>query len=195
MKGNRMEIQKYQGIPPAETVAINEGKGVQIVHADSVTPTFNVILAGDAGKRTELSRDYYNLIIGYDPFPTDHILVDPERALTEYITDEVRELFGGWTPDKIEKIKKLPAVITQERDGTDGQQAVFAFITNIRKQENGIKVYYQRYYPIPFSLLWVNMREMGIAHQFEYTRTHWTIKNIDLLEALQDAGMQIFPGK
>jgi hypothetical protein len=192
-----MEIQKYNGgqLPSADTIAINEGKGVQIVHADSVTPTFNVILPESGGKRTELSRDYFNLIIGYDPFPSDHILVERDRALTEYITDEVKELFCGWTPEKIEKIKKLPAIITRERDRSDEQQeAVFAFIKDVRPQENGIKVYFQKYYPIPLSLLWGNMRELAM-YQFEFTRTHWTIKNIDLLEVLQDAGIQFFPGK
>lgn len=190
-----MEIQKYNGLPPAETVAINEGKGVQIVHADSVTPTFNVFLSGEGEKRRELSMDYFNLIIGYDPFPSDHIIVDPNRALTEYISDETKEKFGGWTEEAIEKIKKLPAIITLERDKSDEQQnAVFAFIKDVRKQENGIKVYYQKYYPIPLSVLWDNMCELAI-YQFEFTRTHWTIKNIDLLEVLQDAGVQFFPGK
>ena len=192
-----MEIQKYNGgpLPPAETIAINEGKGVQIVHAASVTPTFNVILPESGGKRTELSRDYFNLIIGYDPFSSDRILVDRERALTEYITDEVAAEFGGWTKEAIEKIKKLPAIIALERDRSDEQQeAVFAFIKEVRPQENGIKVYFQKYYPIPISILWDHMRELAM-YQFEFTRTHWTIKNIDLLEVLQDAGVQFFPGK
>ena len=192
-----MEIQKYNGgqLPSADTIAINEGKGVQIVHADSVTPTFNVILPESGSKRTELSRDYFNLIIGYDPFPSDRILVDRDRALTEYITDDVKEKFCGWTPEKIENIKKLPAIIALERDRSDEkQEAVFAFIKDIRPQENGIKVYFQKYYPIPLSLLWDNMKELAM-YQFEFTRTHWTIKNIDLLEVLQDAGLQFFPGK
>ncbi len=142
-----------------------------------------------------ISRDYFNLIIGYDPFPSDRIMVDRTRALTEYISDDVKAQFGGWTQANIEKIKKLPAIIALERDKSNEQQeAVFAFIKDIRPQENGIKVYYQKYYPIPFSLLWENMQELAM-YQFEFTRTHWTIKNIDLVEVLQDAGLQFFPGK
>lgn len=185
------EIQK------ANPQAINihaEGEGIAVGYTDSVTTTFNVILAGDSGKRAGLSRDYFNLIIGYDPFPSDHITVNSSRALTEYISDEVKTEFGGWSAEAIGKIKKLPAIISMERDGSAEQQAVFAFIKEVRKQENGIKVYFQKYYPIPLSLLWENMRELAM-YQFEFTRTHWTIKNIDLLEVLHDAGVNLFPGK
>lgn len=79
-----------------------------------------------------------------------------------------------------------------ERDGTDEQQAVFAFIKDVRDQDNGIKVYFQRFYPIPFSFLKDNLSDLAM-YLFELTRTHWTIKKVDLLEVMQDAG--VFPGK
>lgn len=186
------EIQKAPALQPMSIHA--EGDGIAVGYTDSVNTTFNVILTGDGGKRTELSRDYFNLIIGYDPFPSDRVLVDSSRALTEYITDEVKAEFGGWTPENIEKIKKLPAIISCERDGTNEQQAVFAFIKDIRRQENGIKVYFQKYYPIPFSFLSEHLSDLAM-YLFELTRTHWTIKNVDLMEVLQDAGIQLFPGK
>ena len=185
-------IQKPTSLPSLNVHA--EGNGIAVGYTDSVSSTFNVILTGESGKRREISRDYYNLIIGYDPFPSDRIVVDPSRALTEYISDEVKEKFGGWNEEAIERIKKLPAIISMERDKSAEQQAVFAFIKDIRRQESGIKVYFQKYYPIPLSLLWDNMRELSM-YQFEFTRTHWTIKNIDILEVLQDAGAYMFPGK
>lgn len=112
--------------------------------------------------------------------------------MTEYISDEVKGEFSGWTVDAIEKIKKLPTIISMERDGTDEQQAVFAFIKDIKVQDNGIKVYFQRYFPIPFAFLKENLSELAM-NLFELTRTHWTIKKIDLLEVMHDAG--IFWGK
>ena len=108
----------------------------------SVSFSINLIGMAD-GRKSSVSADYFNLIIGYDPFEKDHILVDPKRALTEYISDDVKERFDGWTPEKIAEIKKLPAIISCERDGTDEQQAVFAFIRDIKVQDNGIKVYFQ----------------------------------------------------
>lgn len=175
---------------PSGITLVNEGKGVVVGHADTFAPTVNVILTDISGYRTELSSEYFNLIIGYDPFEKDHILVDTTRALTEYISDDVKERFAGWTPEKIAEIKKLPAIISQERDGTDGQQAVFAFIRDIRIQDNGIMVYFQRYYPIPFSFLKDCLSELAM-YQFELTRTHWTIKKVNLLQVMQDTGLRI----
>lgn len=167
-----------------------EDAGIAVGYADSFAPTVNIILA-DGTKNTS-SSEYFNLIIGYDSFEKDYIIVDNARALTEYISDEVKGEFSGWTVDAIEKIKKLPTIISMERDGTDEQQAVFAFIKDIKVQDNGIKVYFQRYFPIQFAFLKENLSELAM-NLFELTRTHWTIKKIDLLEVMHDAG--IFWGK
>lgn len=180
-------------LSPSSVPSVNvhaEGDGIAVGYTDSVSTTFNVIMAD--GKKSTISTDYFNLIIGYDPFPSDHILIEKSRALTEYISDDAKAEFGGWTPENIEKIKKLPAIISCERDGTDGQQAVFAFIRDVKVQDNGIKVYFQKYFPIPFSFLSDNLNELAM-YLFELTRTHWTIKKIDLVEVMQDAG--IFPGR
>ena len=191
------EIQKAapSSVPsPASSAPVfsahAEGDGIAVGYADSFAPTINLFLPD--GTKATSNPDYFNLIIGYDPFPSDHILVDKSRALTEYISDEVKDEFAGWTPEKIEKIKKLPAIIAQEKDGSDEQQAVFAFIRDVKIQDNGVKVYYQKYFPIPFSFLKDNLPELAM-YLFELTRTHWTIKKIDLLEVMQDAGL--FPGK
>ena len=167
-----------------------EGDGIAVGYADSFAPSINIIMAD--GRKSTLSSDYFNLIIGYDPFPSDHILIDPKRALTEYISDEVKAEFGGWSVEAIERIKKLPAIIAMERDGTAEQQAVLAFITDIKVQDNGIKVYFQKYLPVPFSFLKDNLSDLAM-YLFELTRTHWTIKKVDLIEVLQDVGL--FPGK
>jgi len=184
------EITKKDTVPPVQYTAHAEGNGVAVGYADSYAPTFNLFLSG-SGKATT-GPDYFNLIIGYDPFPSDHILVDETRALKEYISDEVKAEFGGWSDESIEKIKKLPAIIALEKDGSDEQQAVLAFIRDVKVQDNGIKVYFQKYFPIPFSFLKDNLSDLAM-HLFELTRTHWTIKKIDLFEVMQDAGL--FPGK
>lgn len=171
---------------PVQFTAHAEDDGIAIGYAESFSPVFNII-APD-GRKNTTAHEFYNLIMGYDPFGSDHILVMKARALTEYISDEAKEKFAGWTPEKIERIKKLPTIISMEKDGTDGQQAVFAFITDVKVQDNGIKVYFQKYFPVPFSFLAENQSELAL-HLFELTRTHWTIKKIDLLEVMQDAGV------
>ncbi len=186
------EIDRKNGLPVAgPTFSVYaEGNATAVGYTDSINTTLNVIFAD--GKKSSVSSNYYNLLVGFDPFDKDYVLVPKERALTEYIQNDIKAEFGSWSAEAIEKIKKLPAIISMEADGTDEQQAVFAFIKNIKIQENGIKVYFQRYFPIPFTVLRANQQELAL-HLFEYTRTHWTIKNIDVVEVLQDAG--VFPGK
>lgn len=184
------DIVKKEGAIPTSFSAHAEGDGIAVGYADSFSPTINLFLPD--GSKTASRPRYFNLIIGYNPFEKDYILVEKSRALTEYITDGVKNEFCGWSDEAIEKIKKLPTIIAMERDGTEEQQGLFAFIKDIRDQDNGIKVYFQKFFPIPFSFLKDNLSDLAM-HLFELTRTHWTIKKVDLLEVMQDAG--VFPGK
>ena len=53
-------------------------------------------------------------------------------------------------------------------------------------------VYFQRFFPIPVTVLVENEYALGTANGFESFRTHWTIKNINLLQVLQDAGIKMW---
>ena len=52
--------------------------------------------------------------------------------------------------------------------------------------------YFQRFFPIPVTVLVENEYALGTANGFESFRTHWTIKNINLLQVLQDAGIKMW---
>ncbi len=181
------KILKKEQAPAIQVHA--EDDGVAIGYAGSFAPTFNLFLPG--GKRTSLNQSYFNLIIGYCPVEKDYIVIARQRALSEYISEDVRTEFAALDEKAIEKIKKMPAIISSEREDDDGQQAAFAFISDIRIQENGVKIYFQRYFSIPFSFLIENQSALAM-HGFELTRTHWTIKKIDLIEVMHEAG--VFPG-
>lgn len=120
------EIAKQsQSLPSINIHA--EHEGVAIGYTDSVNTTLNVVLVD--GKKSPLSKDYYALLMGYDPFEKDYVLVSKDRALTEYIQNDVKTKFSDLTPEAITAIKEIPAVISCEADGTKSQQAVFAFIS------------------------------------------------------------------
>ena len=172
----------------------NGENGIQVAHADSFTPTINIILPGSAEKSTPMNSEYYNLLVGYDPFEHDHILIDRSRALTEYMAEEVTAKFCGWKDEQLAEIKKLPTIITCERDRShiDEQQGVLAFIKNIQFRQNGIMIYFQRYYPIPMGFLQDHAFDLGLYNEWELNRTHWAIKNINLMEVMMDAGFNIF---
>ena len=172
----------------------NYGRGVQVGHADTFSPTINVIITGSNGQQDPANVDYYNLFVGFDPFSSDHFLVPKDRVLTEYMTPELKSRFATLDDGAIVEIKRLPSIIVEEysKGSADDKNAVFAFVTDIRKQQNGVMVYFQRFFPIPVTALVENEHALGTASGKESFRTHWAIKNINLLQVLQDAGIKMW---
>jgi len=172
----------------------NYGKGVQVGHADTFSPTVNLIITGANGLQRPANIDYYNLFVGFDPFVSDHLLVPKDRVLTEYMTPELSTRFAPLDDSAIAEIKRFPSIIVDEYCKTtpSDKNAAFAFVTDIRKQQNGVMVYYQRFFPIPIKILLENEYALDTVNGFESYRTHWTIKNINLLQVLQDAGVSMW---
>ena len=96
-------------------------------------------------------------------------------------------------------MKRYPAIFADENHSygktDDAQDAYFGFVKDVKIQDNGIKIYYTIITAIPQQILNEHCFELGIggARSFnELNRTHWALKQINLIEALQKAGVQIF---
>lgn len=196
---------------PATPTTINQygEKSVHVGHATAVNQTLNVNVTyfiPQPGRQalqvtTSLSRDYYNLfVIGGEEFCGDHFLVPKDRALTKgTLADDVFERLSTLTPEAIEEIKSYPALFASENTNYRGktdkdQQAIYGLVTDIRVQDNGIKIYYHRLNYISQQAINDIAFNLGIRSTTaltELNRTHWTIKRIDLIEALMDAGISV----
>lgn len=183
-----------QQIVPEVSTYNNYGKGVQVGHADTFSPTVNLIITGTNGQQRPANTDYYNLFIGFDPFISDHLLVPKDRALTEYMTPELKNRFTLLDDNAIAEIKRFPSIIVDEYCKTTPSEknAVFAFVTDVRKQQNGVMVYFRQLYPIPIKVLLENEYALDTVNGYESYRTHWAIKNINLIQVLQDAGVAMW---
>lgn len=179
---------------PEVTTYNNYGKGVQVGHADKFSPTVNLIITGSNGQQRPANTDYYNLFVGFDPFGSDHLLVPKDRVLTEYMTPELKSRFATLDDDAIAEIKRFPTIIVDEYCKTTSSEknAAFAFLTDVHKQQNGVMVYFRLLYPIPVNVLLENEYALDTVNGFESFRTHWAIKNINLLQVLQDAGVPMW---
>ena len=182
-----------QTVPEVSTYN-NYVKGVQVGHADTFSPTVNLIITGSNGQQRPANTDYYNLFIGFDPFISDHLLVPKDRALTEYMTPELKSRFASLDDNAIADIKRFPSIIVDEYCKTTPSEknAVFAFVTDVRKQQNGVMVYFRQLYPIPVKVLLENEYALDTLNGYESFRTHWAIKNINLIQVLQDAGVAMW---
>lgn len=153
-----------------------------------------------AGTQQTFNCDYYNLfVIGDEPFSCDHFLVPKDRALTESTSKEVKDALAALTPEAVAIIKTFPALFASENHEygkTDGAHyAYYGFVTDVRIQDNGIKVYFKSLNQVPqqrLNEIAVEL-DLGRACSFnELNRTHWAIKRINLVEALRDAGISVF---
>ena len=183
-------------------VFTNSGdNGLQISNQGTInlfmtTTNGEVYNAGSA-----ISNDYYNLfVVGGESFNEGHFLIEKDRALTtaEGIAPEISAEFAALTPEAIAKIKTFPSLFAGEnrqygRTDTD-HLAFFGMVTNIRIQENGIKIYFQKFCSLPQQRLNETMRELAIHGKpsfNELNRTHWAIKKVNLIEELKAAGIRV----
>ena len=140
----------------------------------------------------QLSNEYYNLfILGYEEVLQGNRFVFPaDRVLNEYIMKDVSDLFPKLDEATIFKVKLLPSIFAYENNLRDcpEQEAYYGFVTDIKIRENGINIYFQKLITIPQRRL--NEIAFNLAiKDWEFNRTHWTVKKVNLIEELIDAGL------
>jgi len=128
----------------------------------------------------------YNLIIGYigPKDPSNEIVVAASRFL-EYTDSETQMRYRTLTPETVREIKNFPALVMHEHC-EDG--AFVAKIINITNHGRDYKLTFQRDDSIGIIDNQNVVRlalELGIT-DFEFSRTHWAIKNTDLHRILTE---------
>lgn len=196
------EIQKANSnLPTAatpQTVIHNSGDNVTQI-ANNQGGTINLFMPAAGGAvynaTTKISTEYYNLfVVGGETFNESFFLIEKDRALTtaEGVAEDISAQFASLTPEAQATIKTFPSIFASENHQygrTDGAHlALFGMVTDIRIQENGIKIYFQRFCTIPqqrLNELMLNLAIKGSSSFNELNRTHWTIKRINLVEELR----------
>lgn len=181
-------------------------KNTQIAHANSVNQVYNIIVPGmayPAGRTintsVSLNLDCYNLfVIGEEDFQGEHFIVPKERALTESMSDEAKEQFSALSADAISQIRTFPSLFASENHQygrtDDTHMAYFGLVTNVKIQDNGIKIYFYKLSVIPQQILneIAFKLALGRAASFnELNRTHWAIKKVNVIEELRAAGISV----
>ena len=190
-----VEPPKGSAYTPVKQVVMNNyGNGTQI---DTVEGNLTITVGAPTGQADSVALDYFNLFVGFKPFASDHFIVRTDRVFTEgYTPDVAKSRFASLDDTAVAGIKQLPTIIVDEFCKTDAHEknAVLAFVTSVRRQQNGVKIYFKTIRTIPAQVLIDNEFELGMDMGLESYRTHWAIKNINLWEVLQDAGIPIWGG-
>ena len=205
--GNLPQIN--QSTPVELTQTGDNNTQIAYVQNFDGTSVTNVIVTGHqsggspAPTHGALNRDYYNLFVmggeTFMAFSGGHFIVPKDRALTENVSPDIEKTVNSIHAEAIEFIKTLPTIFASENTlygrSDDTQQAFFGMVTDVRVQDNGIKIYYQTLNAISQKRLNGLMRELAIEGRptfNELDRTHWTIKRVNLVEELRDAGITVY---
>lgn len=145
-------------------------------------------------------RTHYNLFVtfGADFSKSKPFIIKADRALTEYMDDDLKREYATLSSDIIDKIKLFPCIFANENTNyghTDEDQTLgYGFIKQIKVRSKGIKIYPQVQYLLSQQRLNEALFELDIRGSStfnEFNRMHWSIKKIDLIAELQELGFQI----
>jgi hypothetical protein len=152
------------------------------------------------GQGVTFNYDCFNFfVLGTERYEEPCFIVPKNRALTESTSQEIKDLCASLTPDAIAIIKTFPAIFCSENHHyakTDpDHMAYYGYVTDIRVQDNGVKVYFTKLNQLPQQVLIDLSEELCIGGARAYTElshTHWAIKRINLIEVLEKAGYRVF---
>lgn len=204
---NKLQTLPLDNLPANTTVFAQTGeRSVQVAQANNVNNVVNLIVpmmspgaGGFVNTNIALNMDYYNLfVIGDETFCDGHFTVPKDRALTESMSPEVKAQFASLSEDAVSQIKTFPSLFASENHSygktDDAHQACFGIVSDVKIQDNGIKIHFRPLWAIPQQKL--NEIAFNIALQRassfnELNRTHWAIKKVNLIEELKAAGISV----
>lgn len=201
-------LRQMENIPQPIQTSLNQhgDNNTQIAYVEKMHQTV-VVLAGSASAGVQpfsqnVSFDYdcYNLfVIGSEQYADGFFIVPKDRALTESTSQEIKERCATLSPEAIGIIKTFPALFCSENHHytktDDDHIAYYGYITDIKIQDNGVKIYFRILNNLPQQLLINLSEELCIGRASSYTelcRTHWAIKRVNLVETLEKFGVKVF---
>lgn len=137
--------------------------------------------------------ELYNLLVSAndDAWNGDPCFLELGRCVREYTESSITEKFGDFTVEQVDSIKKLPCIFAYE--GFCQKNPKFGIISDVTKRKGKVKIEYEiievenfiSHTDIPDMLF-----ELDIS-DWEMTRTHWAIKNVNLSKELLNKGISL----
>lgn len=120
----------------------------------------------------------------YTPFVEQGDTIEVGRVF-EYTEDNLIDQFSNGETKDLAKLSRLPCLFMQE--GRDDQVARVGYI-NEAVQIGGLVQFSFRYdpeiAPIRNSEIYTRRNEFHMPHDFEFNRSHWAVKDVDLFRLL-----------
>jgi len=105
--------------------------------------------------------------------------------LFEYTDDEIVAMFKDDDKILLNKLIQLPCLFMQEGTGDQIARVGTIIRARVSAKEVSIEYTYELDIPSPLnSTIYANATEFDMPHEFEFSRTHWAVKDVDLYRVL-----------
>lgn len=133
----------------------------------------------------------YNMIMtsGGQNWDKESLVMDSSRYL-EWTNKEIAEKFSKMTDEVVEHLMGLPTLFAYE--AFVQESARFGYVTSVQRRQSEFKITWefdQAIPPIHPDLLKALYWDLDIDVKWEINRTHWAIKEVQLLDVLKKAGI------
>lgn len=121
-----------------------------------------------------------NLIISNNEnaWTSSPFVMQKARCLTEYILPDLKEAYGSFTRQAIEELKTLPCIFAYEK--YHKRDACIGYIRGITIRQTNIKIDFELTGETIKQNEFLGLNRLLDMSVWEQTRTHWTIKKVDL---------------
>ena len=200
------EPLSMRGVSQTIPLSINQSgfHSTLIGHVDNLNLTISSLPSFCGNNKlyqpAKINCGCFNLfVIGCEDFNRGYFTVSKECALTKCIAPELKKQYARLTGTAIESIKTFPSIFASENRrsaATDvDHQAFYGFVTDIQLLPNDVRITYALNYRIPQQRLneiadELALRQAPLAN--ELNDTHWTIKRVNLLDALKSISVPVF---
>ena len=126
----------------------------------------------------------YNLLVQFGTWEGGRGSVSMGR-LFEHTDATLEDHFKDGDSAKLAELTQLPCLFMQE--GTGEELARTGTITKARHSGTDILIDYSfdlDVGPVPNKVVFANKRDFDIGRDFEFSRTHWAVKDVDLFRTL-----------
>lgn len=178
------------------TVTKVEQGGSGNTNIGSVTGGFHMTVV----QRTQLAsypspanvnEEFYNLLV-VDHFNDMNSIIPSNLVLTQNISKTIRDSHASLSEEAINAIKAYPSLIVSINDK---QLVYIGYIKEVSNNSAGIEIQFNPKFEVDFQLIYSLIAELNLTSTPEISeldRIHWTIKQVNLLDTLENAGVE-FP--
>lgn len=133
----------------------------------------------------------FNLIISgnEDAYKLPYIQLESNRCLKEYTSADLQLRFSKFTLEQIIELKKIPTLFCYEQGVKD--ETYLGLITSINRSNGKIKVCYEFKHKFIDNDSLRNIAYDLDINDWEFGRTHWALKDVDLGEICISKGIVI----